>query len=172
MDTAVALVETYLRLNGYLTVTEYPILEVSGRDETRTVSDLDVLAFRFPAAGHELHPRRHGALRGDLHEQIDPALGASPGQADMIVGEVKRGQARFNPATRNAEVLAAGLLRFGCCPANDALPSRAPCSRAARRTRFTAIASAWSLSANRQRRRPTAGTRCRWPRSSPTCGAT
>ena len=122
MDTAVALVEAYLRLNGYFTVTEYPVLEVSRREGTRTVSDLDVLAFRFPAAGHDLHVHRHGALRGDLHGQTDPALGASQGQADMIVGEVKRGQARFNAATCSAEVLAAGLLRFGCCPSGDALP--------------------------------------------------
>ena len=122
MDTAVALVETYLRVNGYFTVTEYPVLEVSRRDGTRTVSALDVLAFRFPATGHELHPRRHGALRGDLHGQTDPALGAPPGQADMIVGEVKRGTARFNEATRTPEVLAAGLLRFGCCPPDEALP--------------------------------------------------
>lgn len=120
MDTAVALVEAYLRLNGYFTVTEYPVLEVSRRDGTRTVSDLDVLAFRFPATGHDLRLRRHGALRGDLHGQTDPALGASPGQADMIVGEVKRGQARFNAATCSAEVLAAGLLRFGCCPPDEA----------------------------------------------------
>lgn len=122
MDTAVALVEAYLRINGYFTVTEYPVLEVSRADDAHMISDLDVLAFRFPAAGHDLRVRRHGALRGDSHSRIDPALGASPTHADMIVGEVKRGQARFNPATRNAEVLAAGLLRFGCCPTEDALP--------------------------------------------------
>lgn len=122
MDTAVALVEAYLRVNGYLTVTEYPVLEVSRRNGTRSVSDLDVLAFRFPMAGHDLHLGHRTALRGDLHGQVDPALGAPAGKADMIVGEVKRGQARFNPATRNAEVLAAGLLRFGCCPTDDALP--------------------------------------------------
>lgn len=122
MDAAVALVEAYLRINGYLTVTEYPVLKVSQRDGTRAVSDLDVLAFRFPAAGHDLHLSRHGALRGDLRSRLDPALGASPGQADMIVGEVKRGTARFNEATRTPEVLAAGLLRFGCCPADGALP--------------------------------------------------
>lgn len=122
MDTAVALVEAYLRINGYFTVTEYPVLEVSQRDGTHSVSDLDVLAFRFAGAGHDLKLRRHGTLRGDLHGQLDPALGASPEQGDMIVGEVKRGVARFNEATRTPEVLAAGLLRFGCCPADAALP--------------------------------------------------
>lgn len=122
MDTAVALVESYLRINGYFTVTEYPVLEVSRRDDAHMISDLDILAFRFPGAGHDLRVRRHGALRGDLHSRLDPALGAPSDHADMIVGEVKRGQARFNPATRSAEVLAAGLLRFGCCPIDDALP--------------------------------------------------
>ncbi len=29
MDTAVALVETYLRINGYFTVTEYPVIEAA-----------------------------------------------------------------------------------------------------------------------------------------------
>ncbi|MFA5941955.1 MAG: MBL fold metallo-hydrolase [Sinimarinibacterium sp.] len=38
MDTAVALVEAYLRVNGYLTVTEYPVLEVSRHDEARAVT--------------------------------------------------------------------------------------------------------------------------------------
>ena len=29
MDTAVALIETYLRVNGYFTVAEYPIIETA-----------------------------------------------------------------------------------------------------------------------------------------------
>ena len=29
MDTAVSLVETYLRVNGYFTVTEFPVVESS-----------------------------------------------------------------------------------------------------------------------------------------------
>lgn len=29
MDTAVALVQAYLHVNGYFTVTEYPVLEAS-----------------------------------------------------------------------------------------------------------------------------------------------
>ena len=48
MDHAVALVETYLRVNGYFTVTEYPLVEVCRYGNYRTATDLDLLAFRFP----------------------------------------------------------------------------------------------------------------------------
>jgi hypothetical protein len=51
MDTAVALIETYLGVNGYFTVTEYPIIETARSGGYRTVTDLDVLAVRFPGAG-------------------------------------------------------------------------------------------------------------------------
>jgi hypothetical protein len=34
----------------------------------------------------------------------------------MIVGEVKEGPARFNPAARDPVVLEVALARFGCCP--------------------------------------------------------
>jgi hypothetical protein len=123
MDTAVALVEAYLRVNGYFTVTEYPVLEASATlDDARAVSDLDVLAFRFSGAGQSFTLRKHTALVGDLHGRIDPALGCPPDQADMIVGEVKRGRARFNAATRQPEVLAFALRRFGCCAREAALP--------------------------------------------------
>lgn len=30
VDTAVAIVETYLRLHGYFTVTEFPVVELRG----------------------------------------------------------------------------------------------------------------------------------------------
>lgn len=115
MDTAVALVKAYLQVNGYFCVTEYPLLETSGNGSVRTVSDLDILAFRFPQAGREIHLRKGRSLVGDVRFQTDPALGAPRDSADMIVGEVKRGRARFNPPARKPEVLAGALMRFGCC---------------------------------------------------------
>jgi len=72
MDTAVALVQAYLNVNGYFTVVEYPV------------------------------------------------LGCPIEQPDMIVGEVKEGVARFNPATRDPAVLAVALARFGCCSGEHA----------------------------------------------------
>ena len=53
MDTAVALVQAYLHLNGYFTVAEYPVLDDTPDGQVRTVTDLDILAYRFPGAGNE-----------------------------------------------------------------------------------------------------------------------
>jgi hypothetical protein len=82
----------------------------------RSVTDLDILAFRFADAGHEVirGRRRHGPL-GNRAFAPDPVLGSPPGRPDMIVGEVKEGAAHFNPAIRNAVVLEVALARFGCC---------------------------------------------------------
>lgn len=115
MDNAVALISAYLQVNGYFCVTEYPLLETSRTGDVRSVSDLDILAVHFPGAGREVRVRKRGALVGDTRFEVDAALGATANLPDMIVGEVKRGRARFNPATRNPDVLAAGLMRFGCC---------------------------------------------------------
>jgi hypothetical protein len=38
----------------------------------------------------------------------------------MIVGEVKEGAARLNPALREPAVLEVALTRFGCCTADEA----------------------------------------------------
>lgn len=48
MDNAVALVQAYLYVNGYFTVAEYPVLEALKHAGYRTVTDIDILAFRFP----------------------------------------------------------------------------------------------------------------------------
>jgi hypothetical protein len=111
MDNAVSLVQAYLRLNGYLTVTEFPVLVEGGRDGVRTVTDLDVLAFRFPGAG----PPGVGAAGRARETALDPALGADPAHADMIIGEVKEGRAHLNASALDQEVIEAALVRFGCC---------------------------------------------------------
>jgi len=102
-------------VNGYFTVSEYPVLEALHRVGGRAVTDLDVMAFRFPHAGHHV-------VRGHGHEAIatdvDEALGAPADRPDMIIGEIKEGRARFNPATRDPSVLRVALARFGCCPAD------------------------------------------------------
>jgi len=107
MDTAVALVQAYLRVNGYFTVAEYPVLEAQGNGPARTVTDLDILALR-------LH--RAPGYDGIVPSGPDPALGADPDTADMIVGEVKEGSPHLNPAMRDPAVLEAAFARFGCCP--------------------------------------------------------
>jgi hypothetical protein len=115
MDTAVALVQAYLNVNGYFTVVEYPVLEAFRHAPARAVTDLDVLALRFAGAGHEIiRGKGHAPIGGRAFEP-DPALGCAPDRPDMIVGEVKEGSARFNPATRDQSVLEVALARFGCC---------------------------------------------------------
>lgn len=116
MDTAVALVETYLRVNGYFTVSEYPVIEALAGGGFRESTDLDVLAFRFPLAGR-LVPAQ-GADGGRRFEP-DSALGSPAGDGDMLICEVKEGQARLNRAVRDRGVLAIALLRFGCCEADE-----------------------------------------------------
>ena len=115
MDTAVALVQAYLHVNGYFTIAEYPVFEASRGDHARTVTDLDILAFRFAGAGHELIRGKRRRVPGTHVFATDPMLGCPSDRPDMIVGEVKEGPARLNAATRNPDVLAVALARFGCC---------------------------------------------------------
>ena len=112
MDNAVALVEAYLRVNGYFTVAEYPVLEAARDGRFRAVTDLDILAFRFPRAGRLITGQGPG--RNGHRFEIDPELGVAVEDADMIIGEVKEGRGRLNAAARDTEVLEAALLRFGC----------------------------------------------------------
>lgn len=108
MDTAVALVKTYLQANGFFTVTEYPILESIGVT-TRTVTDIDVLAMRFRGAGGLTSESPTGGIR----IEPDTALGLSDAQIEVIIGEVKEGAAELNKAARDPAVIAAALRRFG-----------------------------------------------------------
>ena len=110
MDVAVALVEAYLRVNGYFTVAEYPVLDTPQHGPAQTLTDLDILAIRLAAADER--PSRGRPV-------VDPALGASPGQSDMIVGEVKEGAPRLNRALRSPRAVEAALTRFGCCSAGE-----------------------------------------------------
>lgn len=116
MDNAVALVQAYLRINGYFTVTEYPVFEATKGGGYSAATDLDVLAFRFPGAGRRLA----GGADGPGGFAPDPILGAPGDRPDMIVGEVKEGKAELNRAARDPRVLAAVLARFGCCPGDFA----------------------------------------------------
>lgn len=118
MDSAVKLVQAYLNLNGYFTVTEYPIVRI-GPGEPRVVTDLDVLAFRFPGAGAATAGRK--SIKGPVLLHPDPALGGDPKLPDMLIGEVKEGVAEFNRPARDARVVAAALARFGCCSEGDSL---------------------------------------------------
>jgi len=114
MDVGTQLVQAYLRLNGYLTVAEYPLVEERRHDAIRTLTDIDLLAVRFDVAndGKSGKGRR---VSGPLASAPDPLLGGPEVGTDMIVAEVKQGRAFVNPATHDPAVLAAVLTRFGCC---------------------------------------------------------
>ena len=114
MDAAVSLVQTYLRVNGYFTVTEFPVVEHVSESDFRTATDLDLLACRFPTPAEAVV----GESRADRALRVggpDPLLEVPEGTVDMIVGEVKESVAEFNPGGMRPEVLAAALARFGCC---------------------------------------------------------
>lgn len=119
MDNAVALVQAYLRVNGYFTIAEYPIIEAMRGGNHRALTDIDIMAFRFPGAGRPIGGGHRRTV--DVEQrQPDPLLGRPGEMADMLVGEVKEGRARFNPAARDPAVLGAALVRFGCCTESDA----------------------------------------------------
>lgn len=121
MDNAVALVQAYLRLNGYFTVSEYPVIAVRNGGY-RSATDLDILAFRFPATGRIAPSARRDGGDDEDHAAPDPALGIPADRADMIIGEVKEGRAVLNDAATVAGVLRAVLVAFG--PLAVAAPSR------------------------------------------------
>jgi hypothetical protein len=116
MDHAVSLVQAYLQLNGYFTSAESPIITAAGRNSARSVTDIDVLAFRFPSGlpspgGAPRRPKR--APRGLDRSDVDAGLGVPPESIDMIIGEVKEGRVGINSGARDPQVLKAVLGRLG-----------------------------------------------------------
>lgn len=112
MDHAVALVQAYLQLNGYFTSAEYPIIAGTGRAGFRTITDLDILAFRFPT-GEPM--ARHGKKAPKMIDTsaLDEGLAVPEGSIDMIIGEVKEGRVGINSGIREPEVLKTVINRFG-----------------------------------------------------------
>lgn len=109
MDVAVNLVESYLRLNGYLTLSE---IEVQGRNATGTydtLTDVDIVGFRFPG---DTHVAETEADDDHLLLIADDALDLSEDRIDVIIGEVKQGEAVFNPTLSRKEVLRSVLRRM------------------------------------------------------------
>lgn len=118
MDNAVALVQAYLRVNGYFTVSEYPVIVPAASGGYRTATDLDILALRFSGAGG---PSPGQTTPGASDAVMpDPALGVRADRSDMLIGEIKEGRAELNGAATDPAVLRAVLIRFGCCPPETA----------------------------------------------------
>ena len=135
MDNAVALVRAYLQLNGYFTITEYPVVRKLESGGFRTLTEIDVAAFHLPGGEPDYEP--------------DPALRVPLDTADMIIGEVKEGRAVINEAATDPEVVAKILRRFGDSTAADArssarklLAEGAIDTRAGHRARLVAFGTA------------------------------
>ncbi len=120
MDPAVGLVQAYLRVNGFFTVTEYPIIARTHRG-TLTLTDVDVLGVRFPGAERWISETgSHGQALPP-----DPALALGDECMEMVIGEVKEGKARLNRKAYSPLVVEATIRRFGCCAHDPAGTARA-----------------------------------------------
>lgn len=108
MDIGVSLVEGYLRLCGYLTLSEFGIQGRAPDGSFESITDVDVMGLRLPGDIYAASPDGP-----DAHLLLieDPVLQLRPGLVDVIIGEVKQGEAQFNPGLRRREVLATLLQR-------------------------------------------------------------
>src|SRR5712692_3083215 len=113
MDHAVSLVQTYLQLNGYFTSAEYPIIASARRNGVRTITDIDILAFRFPSGLPLGDPMGKRAPQGLDISELDTGRGVPPDAIDMVIGEVKEGRVGINMGTRDPEVLKVVIGRLG-----------------------------------------------------------
>ncbi|HUP44450.1 MAG TPA: hypothetical protein VM779_02950 [Thermoanaerobaculia bacterium] len=111
MDHAVSLVQAYLQLNGYFTSAEFPVFAGAGRNGARAITDIDILAFRFPTGLPLLQHKR--SPQGLDMRDVDPGLGVAPDSVDMLIGEVKEGRVGINSGIRDPQVLKTVIGRLG-----------------------------------------------------------
>lgn len=109
MNIAVNLVETYLRFNGYLTMSEFEVQRRVKDGSYETVTDVDIVGIRFPGDIYAADTHDDAEARMLLVE--DDLLGLEPQTIDVIVGEVKQGEALFNVGLTRHEVLHTVLRR-------------------------------------------------------------
>lgn len=103
MDVAVDLVETYLRFNGYLTLSEWQIQILNKRGVWETLTDVDIVGLRFP--GQVFLADTHDPDLSDDLEISGVPLFLEDDTVDVIIGEVKQGEAVFNPSIIRHETL-------------------------------------------------------------------
>lgn len=106
MDIAVGLIRAYLQLNGYFTVTEYPVVRKIGEGRYRSLTDVDVAGYHLPHGEPDFAP--------------DPVLKVPTDRPDILIGEVKEGLAQINESVNDPEVVAKILKRFAGCSAAEA----------------------------------------------------
>jgi hypothetical protein len=109
MDIAVNLVENYLRLTGYLTLSEFEVQARRSDGTFDSITDIDIMAIRFPGPVYAGDP--HDPDEAHLLVLDDPVLQLEEDQIDLIIGEVKQGSAEFNPGIKRHQVLHSVLRR-------------------------------------------------------------
>jgi hypothetical protein len=115
MNSGSALVEAYLRVNGYVVLDEVPLVLPQLGGGYRTLTDVDIVAVRWPCVKMGA-PDASGRILNPI--DTDPVLDVPGGTIDVIIGEVKEGRAQLNRAIRSPEALRMALQRVGIC--NDA----------------------------------------------------
>jgi hypothetical protein len=115
VNPAVSLVRSYLKLNGYFTATEVPVMKKGKEGLYYEATDIDMLALRFPRASHIVAQGRPGP-EDDLYFPADSELGIPSDAMDLIIAEVKEGKPRLNPQLMQDDTLFRALIRFGFCP--------------------------------------------------------
>ncbi len=109
MDIAVNLVENYLRLTGYMTLSEFEVQRRDNKGRFKTITDIDIMAIRFPGEIYIGDP--HAAADCEMLLIDDPVLELADDTIDVIIGEVKQGQAELNPGIKDHGVLHSVLRR-------------------------------------------------------------
>ncbi len=110
MDIAVNLVESYLRLAGYLTLSEFEVQRRLDDGTFTSITDVDVVAMRMP--GDVFIGDPHDQALGGILLVEDSELRLDPDCVDVIVGEVKQSEARFNSNLKDHHVLHSVLRRL------------------------------------------------------------
>jgi len=110
MDIGVNLVESYLRLAGYLTLSEFEVQGKASDGHYETLTDVDVVGLRTPGPIYVGDPHDEDDCGVLLIE--DPVLMLGEDMVDVIIGEVKQGEATINPGLKDHRVLHAVLRRL------------------------------------------------------------
>lgn len=109
MDIGVDLVEAYLRLNGYFTISEFEIQRETSPGVFQTITDVDIIGLRLPGPVYIADSHGKGGSPALLVE--DPVLEHEEDTIDVIIGEVKQGEAVFNPGLTDHHTLHTVLQR-------------------------------------------------------------
>ena len=120
MNAGVDLVEAYLHLNGFLTLTELPVIR-GGTRGYREVTDLDILAARLPWAVYAV-PGGHAGPEDDFSLAVDSSQISNEERLDVIIGEVKEGKPKINDSMRSTDALLTALRRVGIGTDDQLLP--------------------------------------------------